>query len=588
MEEVRRVTTTRKSNKLVTALLIIAGILGLILIAVAIYFYRMKSFTETQTTTTKTCACYYIDPAITSECGDPRRGFLFKTSTVEESANCPSSCTTSSLSVNLLNSTTKQEAYLSCPITNIQDTRCTEMTVKDSSGKIITGRISGDEKITVEAKFDREYKDYQILLNNEPSEPENISSDKLTIKKTLSGFTTPSLNIVATGKDNTGEQINSPLCKRVIEVTQSGTSNVSALQLTTRLDNNVYKISKAVVKVANLESAEKLAIKFSFSDPKFTTLQITKGFTFDKAKGEITILEQDLYKDENFTGAKSFAQLNGYVGKLKVTADITVADKSIGLASSTIDFPQVATTPTTPTTETPTAPTESNFKVTVTNNVTCLERVSPNNVVQYSITINNQATTTQNITSIKDKLPLGFSYIANSSRINSVSVRDTEYVKVTTVGQTKEIVWTNNKGWAISAGQSLTIIFQAQADANALTGTNQNEVVIEPAQIPSDPTSVRAESVVTVTQSCTSPTAPTPAVPSTPETGLFDSIIGRVILGIGTLILGWFIYNKPFGQVVAKKFVSSEVYKEAEMTSWRIFKPRKYFEEKTIKRFRKK
>jgi len=54
------------------------------------------------------------------------------------------------------------------------------------------------------------------------------------------------------------------------------------------------------------------------------------------------------------------------------------------------------------------------------------------------------------------------------------------------------------------------------------------------------------------------------------------------------LLLGWLIYSKPFGHVIVNKLVNSGLYKEAEMTSWKLFKPKKFFEEKTIKRMKKR
>ena len=120
---------------------------------------------------------------------------------------------------------------------------------------------------------------------------------------------------------------------------------------------------------------------------------------------------------------------------------------------------------------------------------------------------------------------------------------------------------------------------------NALTGNNQNEVVIEPAQVPVDPATLRTSSVIKVEQSCN----PTVAQPeATPETGIFDNTVVQISAGIFILILGWYIYTKPFGQVIVKKLLNSTPYKEAEMTSWKLFKPKKYFEEITIKRMKKK
>jgi hypothetical protein len=53
-------------------------------------------------------------------------------------------------------------------------------------------------------------------------------------------------------------------------------------------------------------------------------------------------------------------------------------------------------------------------------------------------------------------------------------------------------------------------------------------------------------------------------------------------------MIGWFILNRPFGRVLAKKLTDSNVYKNAEMTSLRVFEPKKYFEKKTIKKISKR
>ena len=42
------------------------------------------------------------------------------------------------------------------------------------------------------------------------------------------------------------------------------------------------------------------------------------------------------------------------------------------------------------------------------------------------------------------------------------------------------------------------------------------------------------------------------------------------------------------GQSMTKRLVESKAFKEAEISSWRILKPKKYFEEITIKRMKKK
>ncbi len=213
MEEVTRVTTTKKSNKLVTTLLIIAGILGLALIGAAVYFYMIKPSAEKPEDVSKTCACYYVDPAVTTECGDPRKGFLFKLVTSKGDTSCQSACQTSSLPIEDIDSNTKQELFLTCSLPNIQDIRCSEMTIKNKAEKYVVGNITKDDEITLEAKFDKKYDNPTFKINNVNEEPDTISEDGLTIKKTLSQFKTTTVDIVATATGEDGELINSPLVK---------------------------------------------------------------------------------------------------------------------------------------------------------------------------------------------------------------------------------------------------------------------------------------------------------------------------------------------------------------------------------------
>lgn len=587
--EVKRITTTKKSNKLVTTLLIVAGILGFILILAALYFYKIKPATEKKVVGDKSCTCYFIDSAVTTECGDPRKGFGFTQSIVKENEVC-TPCATSSIDITKLSSDTKQEEFLSCQLQNVQDNRCKLMTITNKDGKIITGQISPEDEITVEAVFDRKYSKPKFTVNNKLEEPDTVSEDGLTIKKSFTNFTETSIDIVATADDGTGENINSPLCKRVISVSQQAGTRVTGLQFTTRVSEGTNKVSKAVLKASNLKESETLSIDYSFDNEEFAKLSMNKGLTIDGAKGEVVMIEKDLYDEDNFSNGISFAQLDKFVGTVNVIAELRDGTTLLGKGEAELTFKEITgdTPPEEPPVEEP--PTEeteeSNFAVSVeADNTTCLDRVAPNNAITFTINIVNNAETSQTVKSITNKLPLGFTYVSGSSKINSLAVADINYLRSTNIGQTTELVWATTNGWSISTGQTLSLVFQAEVGPNAMTGENQNEVVIEPAQVPTDPNNLRAEVVVSVQQTCDPTVQPSD---ETPDTGIFDSMLNRVIAGILILIIGWYIYTRPFGQIVAKKLVSSEAYKGAEMTSWRIFKPKKYFEENTVKKLSKK
>jgi len=595
MEEVRRVSTTSEKKKSTTLLIIIAAILGIGLIISVVYFYTLDEPKDEQVVTETTCACYYIDPEVVSECGDPRRGFSFELNTVPSNQNCSAPCSVDNLSTNLLNSTTQQNLYQICPIPVVQDSRCTEMTIKDGAGKIVTGKIPIDEKeLTIEAKFDAVYTDYKFVINNQEVEPDSISPDSLTITKTYTELDTSTLNIFATASDASANQINSPICRRLIEVEQTTSASVSTMQVQTRKDKDTYKVSRIKIGIGNIKDDSPLTIKFSFrlKDSTVGDLSMTDGFTIDSAKGEISILEQDLYNNENFSTDLSFSQLDRKIGNIEITAEVRSDTEVIGTVDTSFNFPQMD-----PTSEALQEAEESKFRVSKTSNVKCIERVTPDNVAEFTLKTVNDSTTAQIIYSVKDKLPLGFTYVADSTKINGVKVDDTKFVTTTDIGDTQEVVWEKTEGWSVNSGQSLTIVFMSEAGEDALTGENQNEVVITPAEIPADPETLRAELVLNVAQSCTeeespvddeeTPVAEEPDSETTPETGIFDSVISRILLGMLVVIVGWYIYSKPMGQIMMEKLINSGAYKEAEVFSWKIFKPKKYFETKLVRKVSK-
>ena len=617
MEEVKRVTTKKKANTGTIILVVLAALLGLGLIFAAIYFYGLDDSTDDRTTTTTrqvTCACYYIDPAVVTEC-EPRRGFLFETNTVSGDQVCRAGCSTNNLSVNLLNSNTQQELYQICQLQTVTDTRCTEMTVTDKNGKIVTGRVTAEDELNVIATFDEEYQEYKFVINNQDFIPDEISPDGTTITKRITELDSNTINISAIATTPTGEQISSPMCRRLIEVERAALSDVTEIQVETRMVENVDRISRIRIGVGNVDDEDTLTLRFSFDQRDLVDLIMNEGFTFDPSRGEITIIEQDLYDPENFGTDTSFAQLDNKEGAIEVTVEVRTDLQIMGTASRTFTLRSVGDERIEETGEEPTEQEaeESNFSVSKTSPNDCVERVAPNNTAQFTITISNNSSIPQKVNSIKDKLPLGFTYTENSTRINEQNVSDSGLVSITNIGETQEIIWQQEGGWDVSAGQNLTIEFQSQVGGNALSGQNQNEVIITPEEVPVDPTTLRAEYVLLVAQDCSDPDAipepqpepepepedPTdedpdepvvvdPDAPTTPETGIFDSTLGKLITGLIVLVIGWYIYSRPMGQSMVEKLVESKVFKEAEVNSWRIFNPKRYFENKVVKNLSRK
>jgi len=264
-------------------------------------------------------------------------------------------------------------------------------------------------------------------------------------------------------------------------------------------------------------------------------------------------------------------------------------------------------TTTTPTTTTPTTTTPATTHVTSTNLTTsteanltiamtgpqCVDRVSPTNRASFSIRVNNTGTTAEPVTSLVDKLPRGFTYVSGSASVTLNGVSIAQAVPTTSmVGVSQELRWQPTGGWIINAGKSLIINFSAIAGAQALTGTNLNEVFITPANDPSDDTTRESYSF-SVAQSCTAP-----------ATGLLDDVASKTALGMIALGLGIIFYSVAFESRLSdsfqRSFIGRGVTRLGEI-GLRYVSPRDYFsdrigavvkkkeqEKKYVRKFKKK
>lgn len=571
----------KNRKKILKALLIFGGLLLVVLIGAVIYFYAIGEIGDNEEPQTNiACGCYMIDPTVINDCGDPKRAFLFNINKVASDQTCTAQCDTNQISENLLNSTTPKESYKSCSIKSISDTRCENMILKDGNDKIITGKISETDKINVEATFDLStYTNYSFKINTESVEPDEITGNKISKEITDLG-TSDSIEIVATAVDSQGDSINSIICRRVVDISRSGSVNVNSLVVSTDIQSNgTTKVSQASISVGQITS-EDVKVRFSF-DNGISPIIATDGLTVSSSKGTITMSKVDLYNNANFDAEKSFTVLDSYVGDVTITAEVLVSDTSIGSASTKINFAK-ADENTDDEDDEEEETTKSSFVTSKTVTPECVERVEGSNTATFTITVKNNKSTADTITSIKDKLPLGFTYTTGSTILNGASTPDTSLVTVTPVGDSQEVVWQPSTAWTVQPNTSLVIEFNSIAGEDALTGANLNEVIVNPAQIPQDPSTLRAETTITVAQDCDNP--PTNEVPST---GIFDSMLVRILVGILILGTGWFVYTRPEGTQLSKLIIGSGIYKDAEMVKYKITNPRKYFEEKTLRKHSK-
>lgn len=574
-------TQSRNTKRALRVLLIVGGILIVALIGAVIYFYAIADSVKNDKQKNQiTCGCYIIDPAVVNDCGDPKKAFLFNSKSVASDQACTVACNTQLLSEYVIKSSTSTDRFKSCNIRSISDARCQEMILTDQDGKLITGKIDPEDEVNIEATFDKDsYSNYTFKINTQSNTPDKIDGNKI-YKKITDFEDVNSLDILATATDSKGDSINSIICRRVIDINVSGSTGANALTATTeRQSDGKTKISQITISVGQL-SSENVKVSFSFGT-KFQTLTTEGGLNIESAKGTVTITKANLYDPDNFVGGQSFAILDEYEGPLVITAEVFVDDISIGIVSTEVEFlsQEVPVVEETPQEETES---KSNFSTSKIASPSCVERVESNNVATFTISVKNNSDVNQEITSIKDKLPLGFTYVGESTVINGTSVTDGSLTTVSNIGSTQEIVWQQSTPWSVDASGQLTIVFRAMADSNALTGENLNEVIVNPVQIPSDPATLRSQASIIVAQDCTNPTVPTTPT-TTPSTGILDNLFVRLTIGIILFVTAWVVYTRPEGVKLSQIILNSDIYKDAEMTKYKYTNPKKYFEEKIVR-----
>jgi uncharacterized repeat protein (TIGR01451 family) len=199
-----------------------------------------------------------------------------------------------------------------------------------------------------------------------------------------------------------------------------------------------------------------------------------------------------------------------------------------------------AATVTTPSVSTPTVTPDSEISA-IKRGPACVERVAPNNIATFSITVTNTGTTATVINEVEDALPQGFTYNANTTFINGVAVNDS-YVTTVNSGTSQKVTFAPPAGqtpWTLNPQQVMTITFSTTATGNAVTGINTNRVVVVPE---GDDAIDNITWQFEVAQTCN------------PETGIFDEPM--IVFGLsGVLVVfGLYLLYAPSGDKFLQKF----------------------------------
>lgn len=206
----------------------------------------------------------------------------------------------------------------------------------------------------------------------------------------------------------------------------------------------------------------------------------------------------------------------------------------------------------------------------------CVERVAPNNVARFTVTVTiptDSEQDTMNIVRITDILPLGFRYVTGSATLTIGGTSQTLGVPTSTINNDVEtLVWSSTVGWNLSRNQQMVLIFRATATGTARTGENINEVVVEPRD--GDP--VHDEYPFSVEQTC----APVPA------TGVMDIL--PYITTLCLLVLGIYLYREDFLLIIPKVHINTGVKEGGKLLALKLTRPKEYYEKNALEKLKTK
>ncbi len=607
-----------KSRRIITIVLIIAGILGLASIAIAYYYFQIRDVTPDETSAAQGCGCYYVVDSSDQGVGmcantEPTMAIEFRAGFVQSNGLCSVTCDGRHVG-DIAGG--NQDNIVSCPVSNFPvNPGCINVSIEDEDGLKLAGSVAKDQAKKVKATFnipqgisssgDDFYESFSFLINGERKDIDILDAVKkgsgtdteYEVSVDVPDYSSANkLTIQAFGKSVVGQEHTSIACIRELSITQQQAPSCSALDITIEKDDTgTTRVKEMTIEASGLGDVTEIVAKFTIGSSN--TVVTTNDISSNYLDGTILLDEEFLYNSANFTGSDSFAILDTETNKIDVAVELTVNGDSINSAACVTseriesseeneegvgggnneeeeeeeEEEEVGSGNTT----------TSNFTVKKESSRQCVARTSPQNLLTYTITVNNADTDAEIISSIVDKLPLGFKYVTSSTTINNTAIADENLVQISTVGQAQQITWATQNGWSLNAGQNMVITYKAEVESSALNGQALNEVVVIPANTPATPSSVRTEVSIQVAQSCTAP-----------ETSVFDSTIAKIVAGALIVLFGAAFYASSTGYSVSKKLAGSPVtqgvYRAAQMFNWKITNPRKFFEEKSISKIEKK
>lgn len=534
---------------------------------------------------------------------------------------CSQSCTTGFESKSITGANSSEAFCLCCKSSQLkacnqinlkEDISCTNVSVTTTEDDILIPPIDPQFPIKISATFNENinYTEFIFKVNGQEVTTDNEIPGNCTencIKE--NGKYKPfviidptdyitessiSLQISAEGVTKDNKSYDKTPCTRTYLLVREEAPNCGSVSFITKENSSKFNAEAVSIRVNALPTTyENLKVKFTFKPTQEGITSLTTKDISDLLSGK-----DILFKSENINNAATFIENSKFPildPESRIQVDViydaegvietlacgdTEIDSATDSGADGKDGEDDEDDSETDTGTTPPTGAISDFAVTKSG-PQCVDRVNPTNIARFTINVNNRGSAPDLLEEIIDKLPLGFTYQVNSTRINGVARNDSGIVQIVNVGNSQEITWSQTDGWPIDANRSMIIEFTAIAGPQAITGQNLNEVVITPINTPRTPSSLRTSYTFNVAQTC-----------STPRTGLFDDTLSKVIAGIAVLLIGLIFSLSSAGNKVSIKLANTSLINSltngiSELKA-ELFIPKYSFEKKVLNETKRK
>ena len=609
---------SKKTQKVVVIILVITALLGIV---GAFLVYHLSTQDETIRTEREErtyCAC--ITAYTTPDCNDCSCTQIESQALESKIGEVIDGVCTLDCDEAIATEEQEEQEIIKCLIPQVRESNCHSVSVRDSNTRdLIVPPIPNDRPVLITANFvprqiggeDESFTQYVFIVNGVTHEvkPDEAPSTTINGERNympeieFSNFQeVDTLTVQVMGHSDRDPDGDSPnrYCYRQYDLISARSPLCSSLtaQVQEGRTPNTVTINRLELNTPNLTQENEISIEFTFDheDLENVRTQIIPPELLEEIMiNETIFLEHThLYSTPTlYEQGEGFPTLNSETldsERISISAQVYVDGSAIDSNLCRENITLITTEEPEPEEPEPEEPEpeepepeepepeepepeepepEEPIIVVAMEGPSCVVKAEDEDSISrtnYRITITNNSGEGQEITSITNKLPLGFKYVEETTTINN-TLADDNILDITAIGESQELIWSDN--WTIESDSSLILEYGINVTHNALDGENQNEVVVTPTTIPDDMDSLRAEFVTLVDDECEHEE-------ELPDTGNLTYI--SFLVGTIALIFGVLVYQGKIDVVdrTILKLIGTKAVKK------RIMSPQEYLEDSIL------